>query len=261
MSNENYRAETRPTAGFIEYLHRHGGSTLFLTGIILFTVGTALTSIITFSFLSILSMALVALPIIGFWLMYAASKNPSEPEKTLPALTLFKVHTIITLVLVCIGAGLVTIVGIILTVAFGAEFGGGIAVATLIGFLVVAGIFALFIVFYFVAILKILKDIRRNIIENVFKPIRGVTSFTIFTFVMIGLGFIGILIGFVALGFATSIIDELIWYAPEFAMLDTVIYGAMAVNAISVISSLVTSIGTVICVIALNKFASGMPRE
>jgi len=261
MSNENYQSEMHPgAASFTAHLHKHGSSTLFLVGIILFTAGNALTSIIAFSFLSIFQMALLALPIIGFWLIYAASKTPSEPEKTLPALTLFRVHTIISLVLLCIVAGLFALVALILSVALGAEFGGGAAVGALVLFLIVAGIIALFIVFYFVAILKIIKDIRRNIIENVFKPIRGVTSFTVFTYIMIGFGLLGTIIGFVALGIATSFIDELIWYAPELMILEPVLYGAMAVNAISVLFSLASSIGVVICVVVLNKFVSGMPR-
>ncbi|MCL1820517.1 MAG: zinc ribbon domain-containing protein, partial [Oscillospiraceae bacterium] len=100
--------------GYAERLHSFGGSVLFMVGIILFTAGKLFTTFASFSVWSFFSLMILALPVTGFWLIFAASKMPRLPEKTLTSLTLFKVSIIIDLVVSCIIGLLFVIVSIVL---------------------------------------------------------------------------------------------------------------------------------------------------
>ena len=261
------------SGGFIQHLHIQGKSGLFLTGIILFTTGTVFTLFTSFSFFSIIPLILSALPIVGFWLIFAASRKPVLPEKTLTALTLFKIHTIFYLVLISLAA-LVLLVSLILASAGMAYFGGLSLMAILAPFVLVAVFFVVVIVFYYVAILKIISSIRTNIIHNTMNPLRGVTPFSIIALLMAGIGILvsfGILAFIGVMGHIIDIwihelihltllatqqfvylgIPSMVWDAVTSAILDIVPALTMAL-----LFSIFTYAGTILLVMSLNRLAA-----
>jgi hypothetical protein len=259
-----------PSGSFIEHLHTQGRSGLFLTGIILFSAGTLFTIFASFSALSIISLLLAALPITGFWLIFAASKSPRLPEKTLPALTLFKIYTIFWLVVV----GLVALAFLIF---FGlafiglAEFGGGGELAVLlIMFFLTAVVFAVIIAFYYVPILRIIGSIRRNILHNAMEPLRGVLPFTVVAIILVSLGILGALVGLAVMGtmgvMLDMFIDDIMWeimrYAPELRGLglQNMLQGFMTSITLTFLFSLLIYVGTILLVVSLNKL-SGVVRR
>jgi len=270
MSNQNYSAGAVPVpSSFIEHLHKHGKSGLFLTGIIMFTVGIVISNIMFANvFFIIIPLAIAALPIIGFWLIFAAAKNPKQPEKTLTALVLFKVSMIISLV----GIGLVVLgmllIFIIMAAVLAVEFGGLPAVILLIAFLPAVAIIVLTIIFYYVPVFRILQSIKFNIMHNAFTRIRGVKPFTIFFFIIMAFGVVGGLIGLALIGtfdyFLDDFMNYLILEAPELRPYEHLIWdawdGLVPSMAISTLFGIVSSVGSALCVVSLNKFANSMPR-
>jgi len=254
--------DSMSSLNFIEHLHKHGKSRLFLAGVILFTIGNALSSIIYFGLAFFIPLILSALPIVGFWLVYAASKRPQKPEKTLAALTLFKIHTIINLVMLCLG--IVFIVLISLAASFLSEpLGVDPAPAFPILFAVVS-LMLLVIPLYYVPVLKILESIRQNIVNNTFNRIRGVAPFTVITFIACGLGILGIIVAFGSMGVALAFMDDgLAWILGEFPGADMASIVAlagvfMASFGLFLVVALAHMVGVIFCVITLNKFANSI---
>ncbi|MCL2376429.1 MAG: hypothetical protein FWC76_03430 [Defluviitaleaceae bacterium] len=259
MSYQNYNGppmpEARTSPSFISHLQRYGRSRLFLTGIILFTIGTTLSTIISWTLLAFIPLALAALPIIGFWLIYASSKNAEKPEKVLTALTLFKVHTIITLVLMCLLAMLITLLSL------ATYFGGAGTSADLAFSLFAALIMFSLIPLYYVSILNIIKSIRQNIINNTFNPIRGVLPFTIITFIYVGFFVLAIVVMLVLMGISGLLaINEPMWYYPTQDVFSGVAMMSMLMMFVVFVSVIYLSgmVGTVICVIILNRLAKSI---
>jgi hypothetical protein len=108
---------------YVERFHSFGGSMLFMIGIILFSAGTVLPVLVSFGVFSIFTLMIIALPVTGFWLIFAASKAPMTPEKSLTSLLLFKISIIIELVVLCLAALLIVIVAVLLFVAAAAASG------------------------------------------------------------------------------------------------------------------------------------------
>ncbi|MCL2397418.1 MAG: hypothetical protein FWC93_05055 [Defluviitaleaceae bacterium] len=248
---------------FIQQLHKHGSSPLFLTGIILFTVGSVMSTILSANLFAIFPLAFLALPVVALFLIYAASKSPKLPEKTLPALTLVKVHAIIGLVLVCIIAAIFVIVALILTVTAAIEpWVAGAMVITVIIMLFVLAILTVYFIFYFVSLFRILKDMREGILHNNITNVRGVTAFTVVNIISIALGVLGSLIGLLMLGATNVIMDELYWaLGPDFHFVETMLEGIMASMAVSMMFSLATMAGIVLLLISLNKFNSSLAHR
>lgn len=250
---------------FIEHLHKHGKSGLFLTGIIFFTIGNAFLPLMFYGLALFIPLFFAALPIVGFWLIYAASKKPQKPEKTLAALTLFKIHTIINLVMLCLGV--LTTLGVSLVIFFfsdhlGIEF-APIFTALLISMLIIL----LFIPLYYVPILKILESIKRNIVNNTFNRIRGATTFTIVTFAAATLGLVGIIVAFMSMGAVLAYMDDIMWWlmqelpGADMDGLMALIGVFMASFGLALIIALVNMVGVILCVITLNKLANSLHRE
>jgi len=284
MSNQNYPnypPGTPPYPGyppaapvgpgsFVEHLHTVGKSGLFLVGIILFTAGTLLTLIASFSIFTIFPLLLAALPITGFWLIFAASKSPKLPEKTLPALTLFKVYAIIGLVIVGLGA-LITLIGFVFAfIGVGAAGGGAGFVAVFLAFLLVAAIFVVAILFYYVAIIRVLNSIRDNITHNTMNPLRGVTPLTVVIIIITAFGLLGSLIGLVFMGamgfmldaFMDELVRELMWTAPELLDFGIVgmLEGLLTSMTLTLLFSIITYVGTILLIVSLNKLAGVVKR-
>ena len=244
--------------GYAERLHSFGKSTLFMIGIILFSAGAVLAEFMSFSAASIITLGLLALPITGFWLIFAASKAPGLPEKTLTSLTLFKVAIIISLVLYSIVALLLLIAAISLFAAASALAGnpwaqggvGGLAFAGFVLLLASGGIVA-FMIIYFKAVLKTLAGIKNNLLYNTFYPLEGIKMFTILTY--IGVGFTALL-ALISL-FSLNVIGGMIWDLPGF--MRDIVWAALPSQGIAAFNALFTlthCAGIVICVKVLNDF-------
>jgi len=183
---------------------------MFLVGCILYTVGSALATLFSFSVAGIysfvfvaLSTAVVALPVIGVWKIYRASINRQATDGILGALTLFKISAIITIVLISIAL----LLGLVLVVSIRSEFdavdhaiasGLGMFFMTFLVMVMVVGVvmFILAIPLYFIPLFRILKSIREGIAHNAVDNLRGVGVFTVVSFILLGFAILGSLFSF-----------------------------------------------------------------
>jgi hypothetical protein len=156
--------------------------------------------------------------------MFAAAKNPSQPDKTLPALMLFKVNLIISLIVAGLFILLSTIISVALIIAgykLQDALGNSgfdipqivydiIGVATLIGvgLLVLIAIMVVIIVFYYKALLSLLKGIREGITKNTRGPLPGVILFTVFTCISVASALITAIATAVAIGFLNAAVSN-----------------------------------------------------
>lgn len=244
---------------FISHLHKYGKSNMFLAGIILFSIGTVVSTLVTWTLLAFIPLALAALPITGLWLIYAESKSPQNHERILTALKLFRIHTIINLVLLCLLAALM--LGLSLLSSFlSAELGAEL-ILSIIPSLFFTLIILSLIPLYYVPILNIIKSIEQNIINGTFNPIRGVLPFTIVTFIYVGLVAFLTALMLVALGIFSvlSINDPMLHYPAQDAFSTVAMLPMFIVFIVVLIGpSLASTIGTVLCVITLNRFAKSI---
>ena len=264
---------TRPaSSSFIARLHSYGSSTPFLLGCILWSVGSVIGLLMHFTILSILSLALMVLVVIGLWMMYAASVSPKRPEKALPALTMFKVTTVINLILYCIFLAVVVLL-MVFMMAAGAiagelfeEGGGLIMAAVFLVFALIITLMALWIRFYYVALLRTIKSIRYGIFYNKVREIRGVGSFVILSYIMVAftviLNLLSLALQRMLSEMWNEIMDILIWeIPPEFR--DFVIDFPLTfqVNVLPVLLSLVASVGLVLLLSTLRRFATSIELD
>jgi len=275
MSNQNHPSfPPAGSGGFIQHLHEQGKSGLFLAAIILFTAGNVFAQFMVFSAFSILSLLFVALPIVGFWLIFAASKNPTLPEKSLTALTLFKVYTIISLVFIALAA-LIVIAATVISIIFANEFFGDLSLFLMvIAPLFIAVIIIYIAIFYCVCILRILKSIRENIVNNTMNPLRGVTPFSIITILMVSFGILASFISLAIMGIMTPLINDLLdEIAHAIALLpqgqavfinmmdiESMLRNLLSTMTFTVLFGVLTQIGTILLVVSLNRLASSIKR-
>ena len=242
---------------FIEKFHNVGGSILFLVGIILFTAGNLFSFFMSFNWMSTLSMVMLALPVTGFWLIFAASKAPKMPEKVLPSLTLFKASTIIDLVLSCLQALLLFIVAIIVFV--GASNLGGRSYASgnllgLVGFLILlvgAGILVIGII-YFKAIQRVLNGLRSNIMYNTFHPLPGIKPFIVLTYIIVCAGALGTLVSSVGSVALSGALYSVSYLLPS--ELGGIVDNLLGGSAVDLLFKFMGYAGIIICIVALNTF-------
>ena len=246
---------------YIEALHYFGASTLFLVGIIMFSAGKLFSIFLNFTWTSIFSMMILALPVTGFWLIFAASKDPKPPEKTVPALKLFKASAIILLIQSCL-AGLAFLIGAIMLFAAGSAVssligaGGGITAIIGIVLLLVGAALVTVNVLYYKSIVKILGGIELGITQNVFQPLPDIKFFTLLTYITVGLSALGALISMVisiALGTYVRTVTRAL---PDFignTVEDILGVGGLPFAEIFTLTGLA---GIILCVIVLNKFNS-----
>jgi len=241
---------------FAETMHSFGGSILFLVAICLFTAGRLFEIFMSFTVWSVIELGLLALPVSGFWLIFAASKQPKLPEKTLSSLTLFKVSIIITLIFTSIAALGGIIIGIILFAAAGAATdyigtgSGAVTVAGLFAVLIAAGA-VVFIVIYFKAVLKVLTGIRNNITYNSFNPLPEIKRFTILTYIMVGFSVLSTILIAAATGFMHNTLRMLPDYIYD--VVHEMVISSPATAAVELLLELSSSAGIVICIIVLNQ--------
>ncbi|MDR0326168.1 MAG: zinc ribbon domain-containing protein [Oscillospiraceae bacterium] len=253
-------------SSYTEKIHGFGGSVLFLVGIILFSAGHLFSAFMNFNIQNIFNLMLLALPITGFWLIFAASKTPAMPEKTLPALTLFKVYVIINLVIMCLYALLCLIASIALFYVAGevgnSYYSSGQGVLAGIGFvgLLITGGIVTFSIIYFRATLKVVGGIRNGIERNTFDAIPDISVFSILSY--IGIGF-SVLNGLMTAA-SFRAINEALWSLPSDIgniIRPLLMGGSGSTATFYVFFSLVASAGTVICIIVLNQFNNSLKNN
>jgi hypothetical protein len=172
---------------FNDFLRSFGGSTLFLTGAVLFTAGGIVSALPVGGWplgLNLIGFAMTLLPIIAIWFFYTECKGDMRADKLLSGINLIRIHTKIGLVIMYIVTGVL-------------GFAAVIAVFALLFVHVLLAIFMVFvfglcmvmliaiIMFYYKALLNLLESLRININENeaiednTYEPLKGITPFTV----------------------------------------------------------------------------------
>lgn len=242
---------------FIEKLHNSAGSVLFLVAICLFSGGAVINAFLNFSdglglLVGFLGLGILALPITGFWMMFAASKVPKLPEKTMTSLKLFKASIIIDLIIMCLVGVLFLIAAIAMfSLAANATFAAGELTTTgIVLFLIAAGI-VVFNIIYFLKAKGVINAIDRNIIHNTSYPIADVKVFSILTYIGVGFAVIGAIIPAVAISAIHNVVRNL-----PFGM-DFIVGSFLPSVAMTTFIALLTMVycaGIIIMVIVLNQF-------
>ena len=250
--------------GFAETFRCYGGSTLFLVGIILFTAGNLANHILPFGLYNLFLLAPQALPIAGFWLIFAASKS-SKPSglqgKALPALVLFKVKIIINLVLACF-VPLIALVLSVVAMTGGSVFGiDGVMAVGIILLLLTAGT-AVLVIIYYKAVFRVVGGIREGLVKNTVKPLRGLNAFSVLTYIFVGFSILFGVISLLAVSVIGRLIGDIMNYLPSglYAVMEQIVPSAASVG-ISLICTAAINVGTVICVVSLSRLNNNLKNK
>ena len=244
---------------YVEALHNHAVTLMFLIGIILFSAGQLFSIFANFGLGSLFSLIILAIPVTGFWLIFASAKMPKLPEKTLVSLTLFKVSAIISLVVSCITGLVFLIFSIVMFAATGgfSYIGISAGILGLFGFilLVASGATVVIAILYFKSIIQILAGIKAGIEHNHFAPLPKIKFFTLLTYITVGLSVLGT-IGSIIINYALSSAFDMILYSLPSFLRETVAdsLGLGSGVSVSAFFTLAGLAGVIICVIVLNAF-------
>ena len=285
---------------FTQLVHKYTGGRPFLIGVLIFSIGSLLGLVlglvptalqttnsidpfvamgptIGLVFGAVWGLARLALPIIGLFMLYAAARNSKLPERSLTALTLFQVFAIASLVLVglliLVVIGLVALALIVRAVAAPGFGGAETALFAILGgiLFVIFAIVITFLILYYKSLLQLLGGIKKNIKFNTFAPIRGVTMFSVLSYISIGLGILGA-IGTAAIsGFMQVFFDDMMRQVMQempYYMQSEFYYALDAVGfvlspgfiALSMLVSLATYAGMIVLIVTLNKFANELKQ-
>ena len=271
---------------YMEKFHSFGGSVLFLVAICLFTAGTLINSILeiipvsgygdmpgyTLSKILIGSFALLiaALPIIGFWLIFVASKSPKFPEKSVPAIQLIFGFIIANF----IAKMLLSVFYILLGVsAFMAAAGdswynvstGGVIFWGIIAILIAGGIIT-FMTLYFQKSMKIVNALKQNVTRNSAAPLPGLKQFTLFAYIAVGFNVVNAIFLLVTrsmLNFSWMSGPSSLYYAiGKMPLVEdltgglsyAILHGGLVSLVFNLILNLVIGVGVIFALIQLNKF-------
>jgi len=192
---QDFNEPTSDTSeSFTELFRGFGGGRLFLIGIILYTVGAGVSNLFSLPgilrdtvyyynvvrIVLLLAMAPFVLNAIGLWIIFAASKSQGLPKMIPRALTTLKISAVVTLIYTLL------MVLFVLFVFFTLATWGGVLTLFLIALILTGILFALYIIFYFVPFLRILRAVKHGITNNTLKPLRGVIPFTVISCISIG---------------------------------------------------------------------------
>jgi len=258
---------------FAERLHSFGRSKLFLAGVILFSIGNLVSVSVSMGSLSISSVPLpqAVLSIIGFWMIFAASKKPKLPEKTKAALVLLKISAILTMITNLIVASVALTCAIVLfaaprfialnSIGYYSDFMGEIFAYIGIALLIAAGFLAKIAVTYYKNSMSLFNGIQSGIADDAAKPLPGVKPLTVIT---------SIFAGFVVLRTAFSICMTLVLRSMvtsglrfsyndipwEYERIIRAFYGTTITTSfiLTAAFSLATRIGIILVIMTLNRF-------
>jgi len=171
---------------FAQRIHKHGSSTLFWVGCIMYTIGGVLGILTTLSFATIISMWFVIVPVIAVWKIYTTSTGKAPIEGILSSLKMFKVITMIPVVFLWIAVAIIAIAAVAFIF---------IEPVVFVAFAVAILILLAYIKFYYFALFKIINSIRSGIATGHVARIEGTGAFTVLSFIIIGLGLLGNILG------------------------------------------------------------------
>ncbi|MDR1703061.1 MAG: hypothetical protein LBS19_00025 [Clostridiales bacterium] len=265
---------------FMEFFGGYGRSEMFFAGIILYTAGNVINNLMSFGFFSIVSLLIAALPIAGMWIIYSNSKAGNNPNRALTALSLFRGRAIIAVIglilllaMVILGSLLIQAVGNMDSVreAFSNSFTGDMAylagtaegkaaletvlIIMVVVFIVVLIAIIVCSVFYYRAIFNILNGLKSNITRDEFEPIKGITPFSVYTYIAVGFSFISSLITPMLNNSVINMQQSLLEQMPGdmYGAIAPTIQSGAGINIITVFVTLAADIGLLLCVITLHK--------
>jgi len=241
--------QANSSGDFVQRIYKHGSSSLFLAGCIMYTIGSVLGILITLSFATIISIWFVIIPVIAAWKIYTVSTGKASVEGILSSLKMFKVITMIPVVLLWIAVGAMAIVAVAFIF---------IEPIIFVAFVVAILILLVYIIFYFFALFKIINSIRNGIATGHVAKIEGVGAFTILSFIIIGISLLGNIFVLLGIHMMDMIVENMLYYFEDFVgselMIDLVSdFGGLAV--LSSLIGMVTNIGMLLLIITLRKFA------
>ena len=248
------------SVSYTDRIHSFGASGAFMFGALLFTIGSlmlpaslGLTIDHAYGFLAFGAVLFVILPIIAFWMIYSASKSPRAPEKSLTALTLFRVTAFIHLgVIAAVAAGL--------ALRFGGDgqalFGLSIFDSPLDLVMILAGlaVIVLYVTFYYGSLFSVIKGLRDSMYSNVFEPLPGIGPFSVINYIINVL----IILGSVLI-IMTGITPIYIVAIPE--VVTDWFQNANFAMALVAFSLILSSAGALLCTNVLNQFNAGLGEE
>jgi len=264
--------------GFTDLLQRYGRSKQYLAGIILFTVGSIISIFGNVSIISAYSALTTLLVTIGFWLLYAASGVPKLSGKAKTAMTFFKIGTIISIVALGLIVLALLVLAIIMIAAPSVLTGSRyVDRATNIVFIVIGitiittfGLLAVFYLFYYKYVLKIISGIKRGIMDNVVKPLKGVVFLMVITFFGLGSAitsaFMMISMMITNRSNTFDMYDQLynsLYHIPREYRLIEPFLRAVSRPSNSILltaGTIAVQIGAILCIIVLNRFNGSLKR-
>jgi uncharacterized membrane protein len=258
-----------PAGSFPERFRQYFSSNLIFVGLILLTIGTTLPLFVNFGFGGIIGFALAVLPIVGYWLIYFAAKQPpTTPDNTSTGITLIKISAVIGLVVFCILLGAVSILMIIVLIGGGmlVDFlggGGGILFALFLVFAIYVALSILWIKFYYIAFFNVLRSIREGLNTGYVSELKGAGSYTILSFVMLGLALLGNLISIATVNAANNFVGN--FRSELFSELPAEFHGIIDIavpfggfSAWPMVWAMLSSVGMILVVVAIRQLADSL---
>jgi len=199
------------------------------------------------------------LPMVSLWMIFMASTSPRAPEKSLTALSLFRVTFFVHLGVIMAGV-------VQLALRFGGDgqalFGLSIFDSPLDLVLILGGlaVVVLYVTFFYGSLFSMIKGIRDGIYSNMFDALSGVGPFSVINyivgiFVILGavvLIVLGVLPDALPISLPEVISDSAYnWFGESGNM-------ALALLAFTVILS---RAGSLVCTNVVNQFNNGLEEE
>lgn len=278
VKNNNTVTTVENEDPFLQKLYAFGSSKLFFIGILMYTIGTAIPLLLSFSFFTIFSIPIPAITIGAGWMIYHECTNRRSSSKILTALTMYKVILVILLVFMCIAAGFIGLA--LLIFAF-------MEPVIFIILLTLGAIFGLYIRFYYVSIFRAINCIRTGILRTtplaqqlgfvrqygltarVSSPVHnitGATAFSVISYIFIVGGIIFTIVATFAMSYMLNTIptSEPIDFFGEYIHLDD-IFGTLTSSfsflvPISTLFEVAGLIGNFLLILVFHKFAGAIAK-
>ena len=273
------RVGSYDSAGYTDRIHRFGKSGSFMVGSVLYTLGGLIMAAILWLLtdhagtegaslrllgygVMIVLTLLPILPIASLWMIFAASKNPRPPEKSLTALSLFRFTFFFHLGVIMAGAALMAL-------QFGADgeafFGFSIFNNALDMVIVLVGlaIVVLYVTFFYGSLFSMAKGIRDGIYSNMFDALTGVGPFSAINYVT---GIIVILVSLVVILVGVAPLENVPFDIPFYDTINIYSrrwFGDSASLAVAgmAFSLILSRAGSLLCTNVVNQFNSGLGEE
>jgi len=264
-------------------------------GVILFTIGSVAGFFMNINIVFAFHLALLSLPITGFWMLFVAAKTQGALQKILLPIKLLRIYATISLVMAGTGAKLGYVISIAIAIistsasaslfnaamtgpgkgmgeAIGAMVFIGLALMAFIIIPFIAAAAILYMALYLAPMLKIIKGIENNALLNSFGRLHGIRPFMVMSFIGIGILMLDIVFGFdisnilltlVDIGYSTileiSQIPALQQWAFQESQLHR-IYESALIAHLAIIFSLASVVGLILCMVSLLRFNNDLQK-